>query len=150
MEGKEESRNQSERELAILKKTKPDVHFELGINDKKLRLYINFKNKVPIEFRPYLSEIFDEQGKTYKKGGNRVFEYQKVYPNKNGENKPYFDFFDLSNYDLPQNTTYLFKVFVHYKSIYFGIENPELKEENVEINYVYNPINKTMTPWKKE
>lgn len=150
LENKEESRNQSEKELAILKKTKPSVHFGLGIIDKNLRLYIDFENKVPIEFRPYLSDIFDKQGKSYKKAGNRVYEFQKVYPDKNGEKKLYFDFFDLSNYDLPQNTTFLFKAFVHYRSIYFGIENPNLKEENIEINYVYNPIDKTMTPWKRE
>lgn len=148
LEDKEEKRMQNERELAILKKNKPDVNFKLGIINKKVRLWVEFKNRVPIEFRPYLSLINDEEGKNYKKDGSvLIMDYQKVYPNDIDKNQSYFDFFDLSSYELPKNTTYLFKVFVRYRSVFAEVSSTELKEVTVELNYIFNPVDGTMKPW---
>ena len=148
LESNDEKRKLNEQKLSILKKTKPKLDFALSLKNNKLSLVIKFLNEVPIQFRPYLSDIRNEQGTSFKKPGNRVYDNQQAFPNTVKENSTTFEFFDLTGYNLPQTSTYLFKVFVHYKSIYSDVNNPELKEETREVNYVLDPVSMEMKPFK--
>jgi hypothetical protein len=134
-----------EENLEKLKKTPPDVDFELALIDSSLVIKVKFNNDVPIEISPWLHnfgpwecENHDKSYDIFRRAHQNPI---KIYPPKNGEDSQEFVFDVMEKGDsLPTDKYLCIRMIVRYSSIYAAeIQKPELQEKSVNVDYAIEP-----------
>lgn len=156
LEEKEITRNDKEIELVKLKRTPPDVNFELDLIDNDLLILIKFNNEVPIKISPRLHLWgpweCEDQTKKYRVFNTAMHDFMPsvIYPPKD-KNKKYKFVYDKleKSEELPKDKTLCMRMYIKYSSIYSGeINIPELKEKEISIDYLIEPYSMKFIPTK--